>query len=274
MLLTAVFAVLLGAAPEVVPPLGAGADLASVRSMEAALERGHDRIRELRHAPPAILGVRKLYEAEPGGTARVLLVDTDRGEMIAKVSYVRSAGSRMVGWILQDEASREGIAPAIHGIVEGDALAALYREHRGLAQLRSPWTHSPDSPPISMVLMDVVRDGFSFMQWQRSQRVLDDYPVTSLPAWSARLRTIEAYLNRHNVQMVDEQFLIQPDGRAVAIDFDHYTFVDTRGRRWAYSGVTTYPDLDFWRWPAPDHKLNDVEPNLRVLRGLFPSPGM
>ncbi len=254
--------------------LGAGADLASVRTLEAALERGHERIRALQRAPLTIVAVRKLYEAEAGGTARVLLVDTDRGEMIAKVSYVRTADSRMVPWILQDEASRERFAPAIHQIVEGEALTALYREHAVLAGLRSPWTDAPDSPPLSMVVMDVVRDGFSFMQWKRSHRSLDAYSASSVPAWSTRLRAIEAYLNRHNVQMVDEQFLIQPDGNVVVIDFDHYTFVDTRGRRWAYAGVTGYPDLHYWRRPSPAAKLNDVEPNIRVLRGLFTSPGM
>jgi hypothetical protein len=253
--------------------LGAGADLASVRTLEAALERGPERIHELQRAPLTIVAVRKLYEAEPGGTARVLLVDTDRGEMIAKISYVRKAASRMVPWILQDEASRAGFAPAIHRIIEGDALTALYREHAALAELTSPWAHSPDSPPISMVVMDVVHDGFSFMQWKRSRRSLDAYSATSLPAWSTRLHAIEAYLNRHNVQMVDEQFLIQPDGNVVVIDFDHYTFVDSQGRRWAYAGVTTYPDLDYWRRPSPAAKLNDVEPNIRVLRGLFASPG-
>lgn len=256
-----------------VAPLGAGADVDSVRAMEAALERGPERIRALERAPLAIRGVRRLYEAEPGGTARVLLVDTDRGEMIAKVSYVRTAGSRMVPWILQDEASRAGFAPALHKIVEGEALAAVYRAHPVLAALTSPWPGSPDSPPISMVLMDVVRDGFSFLQWQRSKRSLDAYPAASLPAWSTRLRAIEAYLNRHNVQMVDEQFLIQPDGSVVVIDFDHYTFVDTRGRRWAYGGVTDYPDLDFWRTPAPTVKLNDVAPSIAVLRGLLVRPG-
>jgi hypothetical protein len=200
----------------------------------------------------------------------VLLVDTDRGEMIAKVSYVRKAGSRMVPWILQDEASRAGLAPAIHKIVEGDDLASLYRQHAVLAGLTSPWAHSPDSPPISMVVMDVARSGFSFMQWARSKRSLDEYPGTALPAWIARLHAIEDYLNRHNVQMVDEQFLIQPDGNVVVIDFDHYTFVDSRSRRWAYNGLTDYPDLDYWRTPTPAVKLNDVEPNIRVLRMLFP----
>jgi hypothetical protein len=264
-LLRAALAVLLVSTP----PLGAGADLASVRTIEAALERGHERIRELQDAPLAILAVRRLYEGEPGGTARVLLVDTDRGEMIAKVSYVRTVRSRMVPWILQDEASRAGFAPAIHKIVEGDDLAALYRRDPLLAGLRSPWAHSPDSPPISMVVMDVVHDGFSFMQWKRSQRVLDRYPAALLPAWTARLRAIEDYLNRHNVQMVDEQFLIQPDGNVVVIDFDHYTFVDSQNRRWAYTGVTSYPDLAYWKRPTVGAKLNDVGPNIDVLQELF-----
>jgi hypothetical protein len=255
------------------PPLGAGADPASVRALEAALQRGHARIRELQEAPLAIVAVRRLYESEPGGTARVLLVDTDRGEMIAKVSYVRTAGNRMVPWILQDHASRGGFAPAIHKVIEGGALARLYRDDPLLAGLRSPWADAPDSPPLSMVVMDVVRDGFSFMQWTRSGRSLEGYPPSLVPVWTARLHAIEDFLNRHNVQMVDEQFLIQPDGNVAVIDFDHYTFVDSQRRRWAYTGVTTYPDLDYWRVPTPDAKLNDVESNVRVLLGLFPSRG-
>jgi hypothetical protein len=119
--------------------------------------------------------------------------------------------------------------------------------------------------------MDVVHDGFSFMQWRRSQRPLDAYPASSLPAWTARLRAIEDFLNRHNVQMVDEQFLIQPDGNVTVIDFDHYTFVDSQRRRWAYTGITNYPDLDYWKRPAPTAKLNDVGPNIRVLHELFAS---
>lgn len=255
-----------GAVPK--PHLGAGADLAIVRSMERALERGPQRIEELTNAGLEIRGVRTVYESEPGGSARVVLVDTSRGTLIGKISYVRTVSSRMVPWILQDEVSRAGFAPALHKIVEGQALATLFRNDRLLRRLKSPWRENPDSPPVSMVVMDVATDGFSFMQWERSGRSLAAYRPSALPAWTHRLKEIEAYLNRANLQMVDEQFLIQPNGDVVVVDFDHYTFVDSRNRRWAYAGVTGYPDLDYWRMPSPTRKLNDVTPNLRILRSL------
>jgi hypothetical protein len=261
--------VLVACAPVRTPHLGAGADLASVRRIERALERGLVRVGELEAAPLEIRSVKQVYEGEPGGTARVLIVDTDHGEKLAKVSYVRTVSSRMVPWILQDEASRAGIAPRLRKIIEGEALAALVREHALLRELQSPWAHSPHSPPISMIVMDVVRDGFSFLQWERSRRSLAGYSPSFVPVWAERLRAIEAYLNRHNIQMADEQFLIQPDGNVMAIDFDHYTFVDARNRRWAYKGVTDYPDVDYWKVPSADAKLNDVEPAVRTLEALF-----
>lgn len=267
--LMVVAVVAVGCVRAAVPRLGAGADLASVRSIEHALERGHDRVRALMAAPLEIRAVTKLYEGEPGGTARVLLVDTDQGEKLAKVSYVRTVASRMVPWILQDEASRAGIAPALHKIIEGEDLAALVRGHTIFHGLTSPWTHSPQSPPISMVVMDIVRDGFSFLQWERSRRSLGGYSPALVPIWADHLRRIEAYMNRHNIQMADEQFLIQPDGNVMVIDFDHYTFVDSRSRRWAYKSVTDYPDVDYWRVPSSDAKLNDIEPTVRKLAKLF-----
>ncbi len=252
--------------------LGAGADLACVRSLERALERGAARLRELADAPLRIRAVRVLYEPEPGGSSRVVILDTDRGEMVGKISYVRTVGSRMVPWILQDEASRAGVAPAIHKIVEGETLRALFREHPLLAGLPSPWPAYPDSPPMSLIVMEVVRDGFSFMQWERSKRSLDRYPPAALPLWTRRLREIEAYLNRCNVQVVDAQFLIQPDGNVAVIDLDHYTFTDAHGRRWVYNGVTDYPDLDYWKVPTPTEKLNDLTPSIQVLEALFAAP--
>lgn len=251
------------------PPLGAGADIEAVRALEQAMERAPQRIRALEEAPLEIRSIESLDEGERGGTARVLVVETDRGRKLAKVSFVRTVSSRMVPWILQDEASRAGIAPALHKIVEGDQLVALRRAHPVLRDLVSPWAHAPDSPPISMVVMDLVEHGFSFMQRGRSHRSLEAYPAAALQAWTVRLEEIERYLNRHNVQMADEQFLIQPDGGVMAIDFDHYTFVDTRSRRWAYVGVTDYPDVDYWKTPSPTTPLNDLRPNIRVLHELF-----
>lgn len=248
------------------PPLGLGADVASIRTLEAALEHAPDRIRDLQNAPLRILSVKTPYDGEPGGSARVVIVETDHGTKLAKISYVRTVESRMVPWILQDEASRAGIAPAIYKIIEGDALVSLFAEHAVLRSLTSPWTHSPQSPPVSMVVMDLVPDGFNFMQRSRSTRELDRYPAALLPVWTRCLEAIESYLNRHNVQMADEQFLIQPDGNVMVIDFDHYTFTDSQGRRWAYRGITDYPDVDYWKVPSPAVKLNDLTPNVRALR--------
>jgi hypothetical protein len=61
-----------------------------------------------------------------------------------------------------------------------------------------------------MVVMDIVEDGFSFMQRHRSRRSLHSYHAARLPAWTRRLQKVERYLNRHNIQMAAEQFLIQP----------------------------------------------------------------
>jgi hypothetical protein len=251
---------------------GAGADLASVGSLETALERASARVRELEDAPVRVLAVKRLYEGEPGGTARVVLLDTDRGEKIGKLSYVRTVSDRVVPWILQDHASRAGLAPALHKIIEGPALAALLSEQPLLAQLRSPWPHLPESRPISLVLMDVVHDGFSFLQHARSRRSLERYPPAMVPSWARRLGDIEAYFNRHNVQLCDEQFLIQPVGGLMVIDFDHYTFVDSRNRRWAYKGVTDYPDVEYWKTPTPAAKLNDVSPIVAKLHALYTAP--
>lgn len=59
----------------------------------------------------------------------------------------------------------------------------------------------------------------------------------------------------------------------MAIDLDHYTFVDTRSRRWAYKGVTDHPDVVYWKTPtaAAAAKLNDLAPTSEKLRMLLAS---
>ncbi len=268
----ALVSLLIGSCTAARPPhLGLGADLGSIRALERSMERADDRVRELQQAALQVLAVKRLYEGEAGGTARVVIMDTDQGEKLAKISYVRTVSNRVVPWILQDEASRAGLAPALHKIIEGPQLTTLFREQPVLRDLTSPWSHSPQSSPISMVVMDVVHDGFSFLQWARSKRKLDRYSARMLPLWTERLAVIEAFLNRHNIQMADEQFLIQPDGGLMAIDFDHYTFVDTRNRRWAYKGVTDYPDVAYWKTPTPDAKLNDLASAIETLHALIAS---
>jgi hypothetical protein len=240
---------------------GNAASTPAKEELEALLKEGAARLNALRLPPEKILKVLGPLENQPGGESRVFRVEWTGGEGVLRIDFSQVLRDRAVMILLQSYLGRFGLAPEVLGLLEGAELKALLSAHPAFSGLRSPWSHIPDAPPWSAMLMGVVEDGWNILQPERSSAAPSHAASWDRAGILGQVAAIQDAVTRLDIQIVDPQFLVSKRGRVWMIDLEDWYFIDSQGAYWAYDGKAPRR-LDVW----VDRKniKNDFLPQVRA----------
>ena len=239
------------------------------KDLEAIFRDPRGYLETLKISHKAIVRVLGPLENQPGGESRVYEVVTSKGLGVIRIDFAQVLKDRLIAIVLQSYLGRFGITPEIYGLLEGDELHSMIGSRPALSGIRSPWVEKPKAPAFSAILMSRVVDGWNILQPERNGQIPKHAARWEAESILLQIGFIQDTLTSLGIQIIDPQYLISRQGQVKIIDLDHWVFIDSKDRYWAYHGLADYR-FDTWvDHPKNLRHMNDFTRRVRAaLKGL------
>ena len=200
-----------------------------------------------------VLAINDPIENQPGCESRVFKIQTTKGQKAARINFAQVSRDLAVPILIQSYLAKSGFAPEILGLIEGKELSQLKSINTAFANIQSPWPEIATAPPWSVLVMDLVEDGWNILQPERSKGSPPHFALWDQESILRQVRAIQTLATEVGIRIIDPQFLISKQGDVKLIDLDHCFFVDSNDHFWGYAGKYDEP-LPAW---LPQKELNN-----------------